>query len=234
MDPCENGMLDGAESDIDCGGSCPDRCMDGQNCNLPGDCAEGFDCVDGACGAPVDTDRDGVPDYLDQCPDTPRGTPVDSEGCPVERAVAPPVEKPSLLWTLFKWLLVLAVIAGAGFGGYYAYKKGYLDAVIERFRKKEEEEVSEERPAPEVKKPEEPLGPSPEERIEALKRFAKKEEAAVEEEFVPLEELKQKKKAAPGKKAFEKLKRIKEPEKPKKTKKKSKGDAIERLRKIKK
>lgn len=33
--------------------------------------------------APVDTDGDGVPDGLDQCPDTPAGTAVDATGCPL-------------------------------------------------------------------------------------------------------------------------------------------------------
>ncbi|MBW3001731.1 hypothetical protein KY338_01055 [Candidatus Woesearchaeota archaeon] len=237
LDPCENGILDGAESDIDCGGSCPDRCVGGQNCNLPGDCAEGLECIDGACGAPVDSDMDGVPDHLDKCPDTPRGTPVDLEGCPVEIPVAPEPEKPSLLWTLIKWLLILAVLAGIGFGGYYAYKKGYLDDIIAKF-KKPEEEIPEEKPAPipRVEKPE-PVGPTPEDKIAALRKFAKKKEAPAEEEFVPLEKIKKskKKKPAPGKKAFEQLKKIKEaPEKPKKKKKKSKENAIEKLRKIKK
>ena len=31
----------------------------------------------------LDADRDGVPDDLDQCPDTPLGTTVDASGCPV-------------------------------------------------------------------------------------------------------------------------------------------------------
>src|SRR5882762_8435921 len=35
---------------------------------------------------PPDADHDGVPDNLDQCPDTPLGTTVDASGCPV----APP------------------------------------------------------------------------------------------------------------------------------------------------
>ena len=34
-------------------------------------------------GCPVDTDRDGVPDHLDRCPDTPSGTAVDANGCPL-------------------------------------------------------------------------------------------------------------------------------------------------------
>ncbi len=31
-----------------------------------------------------DRDRDGVPDCIDQCPDTPAGCPVDKEGCPLD------------------------------------------------------------------------------------------------------------------------------------------------------
>ena len=32
----------------------------------------------------LDPDNDGVPDYLDQCPNTPSGLTVDAEGCPVD------------------------------------------------------------------------------------------------------------------------------------------------------
>lgn len=35
-----------------------------------------------ADGCPLDSDGDGVPDYKDKCPDTPKGTKVDSNGCP--------------------------------------------------------------------------------------------------------------------------------------------------------
>ena len=35
-------------------------------------------------GCPIDTDRDGVPDYLDACSHTPAGVQVDSEGCPID------------------------------------------------------------------------------------------------------------------------------------------------------
>ncbi|MCH8545038.1 MAG: OmpA family protein [Alcanivorax sp.] len=34
-------------------------------------------------GCPLDSDGDGVPDYLDQCPDTPAGAIVDEQGCQV-------------------------------------------------------------------------------------------------------------------------------------------------------
>ena len=36
-----------------------------------------------ASGCPLDSDGDGVPDYLDKCPNTPKGTKVDANGCPV-------------------------------------------------------------------------------------------------------------------------------------------------------
>ncbi|MFP3871154.1 MAG: OmpA family protein, partial [Syntrophobacteria bacterium] len=38
-------------------------------------------------GCPLDSDADGVYDYLDQCPRTPRGAKVDKRGCWVIRGV---------------------------------------------------------------------------------------------------------------------------------------------------
>jgi OOP family OmpA-OmpF porin len=35
-------------------------------------------------GCPFDSDGDGVYDYLDECPDTPAGAPVDNVGCPLD------------------------------------------------------------------------------------------------------------------------------------------------------
>ena len=35
-------------------------------------------------GCPLDTDKDGVPDYRDQCPNTPEKAPVGDEGCPLD------------------------------------------------------------------------------------------------------------------------------------------------------
>jgi OOP family OmpA-OmpF porin len=37
-----------------------------------------------ATGCPIDSDGDGVPDYLDTCPGTPTGVEVDETGCPVD------------------------------------------------------------------------------------------------------------------------------------------------------
>lgn len=35
-------------------------------------------------GCPLDADKDGVADYLDKCPDTPVGVKVDKDGCPLD------------------------------------------------------------------------------------------------------------------------------------------------------
>ena len=35
-------------------------------------------------GCPIDSDKDGVPDYLDKCPNTPLGIAVDKFGCPLD------------------------------------------------------------------------------------------------------------------------------------------------------
>jgi outer membrane protein OmpA-like peptidoglycan-associated protein len=38
-------------------------------------------------GCPIDSDKDGVPDYLDECSGTPQGTTVDQKGCPLDSDV---------------------------------------------------------------------------------------------------------------------------------------------------
>lgn len=166
-------------------------------------------------GGSEDTDDDGWSD----------GREFDKGTNPLDAADHPT----SLLWILFKWLLILAVLAGIGYGGYYAYQKGYVEKVFEKFRRKPKEAVKKKPAAP--KKPVPPEGPSPEEKIAALRRFARKKEAAEEEEFVPVGELKKKRKKPA---AFKKLKKISKKPKKKKPKKKSKEEAIEKLRKIKK
>jgi OmpA-OmpF porin, OOP family len=47
-------------------------------------------------GCPLDTDKDGVPDYLDKCPGTPAGVKVDQDGCPppVAQKAVPQAVKP--------------------------------------------------------------------------------------------------------------------------------------------
>jgi len=45
---CSDQLLNEAESDIDCGGSCP-RCGPNQSCNLSSDCVAGHGCTGGVC-----------------------------------------------------------------------------------------------------------------------------------------------------------------------------------------
>jgi hypothetical protein len=42
--PCENGIKNGSETDVDCGGQCPGKCADGLSC------LENTDCLSNNCG----------------------------------------------------------------------------------------------------------------------------------------------------------------------------------------
>jgi hypothetical protein len=46
---CSDGIKNGSESDVDCGGSCP-RCANGRTCLSRNDCASGL-CSGGTCGS---------------------------------------------------------------------------------------------------------------------------------------------------------------------------------------
>jgi len=48
---CKNGIKDGDESDVDCGGSCG-SCVLGKTCNINSDCASGS-CLTGICSTPT-------------------------------------------------------------------------------------------------------------------------------------------------------------------------------------
>lgn len=48
---CSNGIADGTETDIDCGGSCA-KCVIGDSCAAAGDCVSG-ECVSEVCSAPT-------------------------------------------------------------------------------------------------------------------------------------------------------------------------------------
>lgn len=69
---CDNGGLDGDETDFDCGGSCP-PCLPGQTCDSPADCVTGLcefgKCLDLQCTSDeqcaIDTKE--VPCALGQC-----------------------------------------------------------------------------------------------------------------------------------------------------------------------
>ncbi|MEM9458710.1 MAG: hypothetical protein AAGF11_31325 [Myxococcota bacterium] len=57
---CSNGIQDGDETDVDCGGSCPDRCDDGEGCSIDDDCLSEQCGDDLTCTPPPAGCRDGV------------------------------------------------------------------------------------------------------------------------------------------------------------------------------
>ena len=59
-DACQNGMADGNESDVDCGGVCAAKCEVGQGCGEGDDCETAL-CDDGVCVPPASCD-DGTKD----------------------------------------------------------------------------------------------------------------------------------------------------------------------------
>ena len=58
---CFNGVKDGSESYIDCGGTCAAKCNVGNTCNANSDCVSGTSCKNGVCSNPPQTctDSDG-------------------------------------------------------------------------------------------------------------------------------------------------------------------------------
>ncbi len=63
----------------------------------------------------LDSDGDGVPDFKDKCPDTPAGTEVDKDGCPLPAPAAAPVPAPAALAPAAAAAPVTTVLAGANF-----------------------------------------------------------------------------------------------------------------------
>jgi hypothetical protein len=54
--PCTDGVKDGSESDVDCGGNLCDPCANGKQCAIDEDCSSGF-CGNGVCMTPTCTDH---------------------------------------------------------------------------------------------------------------------------------------------------------------------------------
>ena len=71
-DTCKDGILNGGESDTDCGGTCSNKCGIANNCISSQDCGTGLECISDLCSKKqadeempaedIDTDNDGIPD----------------------------------------------------------------------------------------------------------------------------------------------------------------------------
>jgi hypothetical protein len=78
IERCTNGLEDGPETDVDCGGSDCLPCAPGFDCNVNGDCKSKV-CFGGSCAAPtcVDGERNGDETSIDcgggACPGCPPG-----------------------------------------------------------------------------------------------------------------------------------------------------------------
>ena len=83
---CQDGQQNQDETDVDCGGSCPDPCGDGQGCGRNEDCTSGV-CEDDVCQAPACDDGIQNGDETDvdcggTCPGCPDGGAcVDPQDC---------------------------------------------------------------------------------------------------------------------------------------------------------
>lgn len=78
---CDDGLRNGDESDIDCGGACPRRCEATEDCRLASDCSS-LSCVGGKCAVP--TCFDGVRNGTEQLVDCRGSCPIpcrDGAGC---------------------------------------------------------------------------------------------------------------------------------------------------------
>ncbi len=66
---CQDGVKNGSETDVDCGGSCEAKCFDGHGCSAPGDCVShacaGNVCV--SCGDGVKNGDETDVDCGDSC-----------------------------------------------------------------------------------------------------------------------------------------------------------------------
>ncbi len=76
---CVNDTLDGDESDVDCGGSCP-GCPNGDDCNVPGDCRSNV-CVNNVCEPCVEHGQCPQGMYCDPTTQNCRNKLDDGEDC---------------------------------------------------------------------------------------------------------------------------------------------------------
>jgi hypothetical protein len=65
--PCDDGKLDGTESDVDCGGGLCKPCTIGKTCVGANDCASG-ECQNGRCKSACGDECAGPTDCLSTCP----------------------------------------------------------------------------------------------------------------------------------------------------------------------
>ncbi len=82
MPNCGDKLQNGAETDVDCGGTCPLKCAEGKSCKVNADCDKGT-CANGKCQMPAtctDQKQDGTETDVD-CGGTCPMKCADGKGC---------------------------------------------------------------------------------------------------------------------------------------------------------
>lgn len=138
-DHCFNNKYDpGLESDVDCGVRCSKKCEIGQNCYEHSDCESG-NCRNGVCSEPSCSNRiqDGDESDVDcggSCPPCADGkkcyTSTDCKSGVCMGGICQPTEISASGNWIAILILILAILALLGGGGYFiytSYKKGDLD-----------------------------------------------------------------------------------------------------------
>ncbi len=78
---CSDGVKNGSESDVDCGGSCQ-RCTNGKRCTTGKDCLSGLCAIDGTCQDCLGDCLNGCPCINSVCASAAEGTPTPDCNCP--------------------------------------------------------------------------------------------------------------------------------------------------------
>ena len=115
---CDNWVLDGDETDVDCGGSCSPCSLD-ENCKVDSDCSSGYcDPVSSTCSNPPDeTQNETLLPIGSQCYDN---SECASGYCdPNTYLCSEPKHSSWLLWLL----IILLLVGGLGVGAYLILSK---------------------------------------------------------------------------------------------------------------
>ncbi len=146
---CKNRVIDGGETDLNCGGTCTERCGSGKACLLNSDCLSD-DCENGRCNSATcydykknqkESDVDCGGGKCSACEagkSCIRNSDCASENCvdfscskySVDEWLERSARTKKMVWSFVIFLILGGLLSG---GGYYAYRKGYLKEGIDLF-----------------------------------------------------------------------------------------------------
>ena len=110
---CDDGIMNGDESDIDCGRACRNKCLVGQNCNVDEDCEDGIECISNTCSET----KPGVGMILDKEEEGDEDDKKEIGTIPLD-----PVSKSNGIGKTLFIVVIIIIIFGAGSYVFYYYK----------------------------------------------------------------------------------------------------------------